>query len=491
MGLRDSPYVGWVWESHAEWMVHQMTPDNIGCSSMLVNSPHLYYGSTRNRYCNWQFWEYIKDQHGYQAINTMWMQAKRQDDKAHKVESPLGVLARNMKWETSDLNDAFGDWAMRNVTWDYSNGAVYREKYGSYANKKGDRRNRVSILNTVDARDGEYVIPSYRAPQRYGYNLVRLEIDTDNRFQRIRVRFRGLVQSEPEVRRFKQNFEKEPETVPDPASDWRWGIVGVLKNGSPYYSPLQRGKSADLAFNIRRNTEAVWLVVTATPSEYHSIEWDQIYYSIYRYPWMVQIDGARPAPKNEGKAYSRKNGKRHANGGGWVASGAEVDRSAYVGPEAMVLGSAKVLGDARIEDRAVVSGQAVVSDQAIIREDAFIGGKSIVNGKALVEDEATVYAGSVSENAQVGALTILEGEGTKITGNARVYAVMNAIRDKEISGDAHLIGDIELHTTLSQGVFYGIITPEMSQDPRWGSERKAPEREVTKPFSSNWDNAER
>jgi hypothetical protein len=48
-GMRDSPHVGWFWESHAEWMTHQMFPRQAGCSHQLVDAPHLYYGSTRLR----------------------------------------------------------------------------------------------------------------------------------------------------------------------------------------------------------------------------------------------------------------------------------------------------------------------------------------------------------------------------------------------------------------------------------------------------------
>ena len=60
-------------------------------------------------------------------------------------------------------------------------------------------------------------------------------------------------------------------------------------------------------------------------------------------------------------------GRRHPNGGGWVAASAEVANSAYVGPDALVLGGAKVLDQAAIEDFAVVRGPgAVVSGHAKI-----------------------------------------------------------------------------------------------------------------------------
>jgi len=57
-------------------------------------------------------------------------------------------------------------------------------------------------------------------------------------------------------------------------------------------------------------------------------------------------------------------GKRHPNGGGWVADTATVDETAYVGPHAMVLDEAKVLDDAVIEDYVIVYGNAIFRDNA-------------------------------------------------------------------------------------------------------------------------------
>ena len=57
-------------------------------------------------------------------------------------------------------------------------------------------------------------------------------------------------------------------------------------------------------------------------------------------------------------------GKRHPNGGGWVADTATVAATAYVGPDAMVLDEAKVLDDAVIEDFVIVYGNAIFKDNA-------------------------------------------------------------------------------------------------------------------------------
>ena len=481
MGMRNSPYVGWSWESHAEWMTHQMFPEQVGCSDQLLNASHLYYGSTRDRYGNWQFWEYIKDTFGYAAINDIWSKAKKLGTPDIALEDPLAVLARNQGWKTSQLNDQFGRWAMHNVTWDYKVGDVLRKSYGSYDDRTGIRRNRTAVLDTIDGKKGRYAIPDYRAPQRFGYNLVRIEPEGGGKLRSVNVQFRGVVQKEPGVAKFDQKFEFEPTSVPQPNSDWRWGLVAVDDKGAPRYSALQRGAVSQLAFPLRDNEKQVWLVVVATPTEYQRIVWDQMYYTIYRYPWVVEIRGGQPQggdPAPLAKAGGRK-GAAHPNGGGWVDASAHADATAYVGPAAMVLDHAQVLGQARVQDQAVVSGNARVGDRAIVRGHALVSGNGIIGGNARLEQEAAVYGGTVDEDARLGALTLVEGDKAHIHGKADVAAVMNSIRDVDISGTARLIGDIELGTSLSKGVFYGMVTREMTTNPRWGAERTAPAAEVT------------
>src|SRR3546814_15054661 len=67
--FRASPYSQWLWESHANWMAHQL-PEfraNTHFSVLPVNYPHLYYGSSRVRYCNWPFLAYVTNRLRYPA----------------------------------------------------------------------------------------------------------------------------------------------------------------------------------------------------------------------------------------------------------------------------------------------------------------------------------------------------------------------------------------------------------------------------------------
>jgi hypothetical protein len=91
-------------------------------------------------------------------------------------------------------------------------------------------------------------------------------------------------------------------------------------------------------------------MVMATPHKIQKIFWDQIYYSIYRYPWRIGIQGAKPAQYQDHLTTTElAAGAAHSNGGGWVANTAQVAPSVYVAATAKVLERAKLSGQVRIE----------------------------------------------------------------------------------------------------------------------------------------------
>jgi hypothetical protein len=459
MGLRDSPYVGWMWESHANWMAHQLDEHRgeTHCSVMLDDYPHLYYGSTRDRYCNWQFWEFLKDKYCYAAVNDIWTRSKRPGEEGWREEDPFSVLARNMGWSVQQLNDVFGEWATHNVHWDYRNldgtdqGVVYRARYNDSAPyARGDRELRYTRLEALDAARRRYAVPAAWAPQRWGYNVVRLRPDATA--QEVVVTFRGVVQAAPAATSFG-GLRNDPASVPAPDSDWRWGVVAVDAGGNARHSALQRGADGELRFCLQAGDRSLWLVVMGTPGKIHKVQWDQNYYSLYRYPWMVQLQGAVPDGFEAGAPQPSAAGRRHANGGGWVADGANVAATAYVGPHARVLGGT-------------------------------------VSGNARIEGHALVLDANVSGNAVVGGLTVLSG-GTVVTDSARVATVFKGPgafqRSVVLSGTAQVLGDAEIYgVSISKGVFHGLIDAGVVNDPAFGAALTAPPVEVTAPGPYSW-----
>lgn len=448
--FRDTPYGGWLWESHANWMTVQLPEfrGNTHCSVLSVNYPHLYYGSTRVRYCNWQFLEYLKNRFGYPAVNAIWREAPKRGTAGADRADPMEVLMRTRGWTLAQLNDAFGDWAMHNAHWDYVNpdgsdqGAIYRREYGGYAPSDA-RPLRTTRLDPLELARRRFAVPAAGAPQRWGYNIVRLHPDAGA--TRVTATFRGVVQHAPAVAELP-GLADEPDTLPAPASDWRWGLVAVDAAGKSRYSPLQRGADGEVTLALRPGDQGLYMVVTGTPSQFHHIGWEQPWYAIYRYPWMAQFAGAMPEGFQPGAPPPIPGGHRHPNGGGWVAAGATVDATAWVGPSARVL-SGSVRGKARVEDHAVIAG------------------------------------GQLLGNARVSALSVIRGD-TIVRDDARVATVFLGIGELErnivLSGTAQLIGDVEQRgASFARGVQYGFVDAAAGSDPRRGAHLAAPVPEVT------------
>lgn len=439
-GIRHTSTGGWFWESHAQYMARQFHPQVLHCGEALVNSPHIYYGSTRNRYCNFQFWEFLKNKLGYGVLNDVWTKALAFDQPGRDIEEPLGVLMRNLKLDARGLGDLFGEWAMRNATWDYpspdgaDHGKLMRESWWTHDRVNYDdpgRARRASSLVLQD--DGQtFAIPNYWAPQRYGYNLVRLRPDAGA--SAFEIDFTGQIQTEA-LHQLDLNFANQTSLFSTPDSDWRWGIVALGADDKPRYSKLQRGAQGGLNFDIKADDKAMWMVVVATPTSLHKAIWDQGYNTFYRYPWSIKTKGVRPDGHQANPPKPTDCGRAHANGGGWVACGATVASTVYVGPNAIVMSG-------------TLSGQARVEDHAVVRNSTMTG------------------------RARVGALTYLDA--STMGDDAYVANVFptNVIGGKTLTGSVVLTGDLEVWpAALSKGVFSGFVDDNVLKSPAAGSQR--------------------
>ena len=510
--MGNNSHTGWMAECHANWMAHQYISDDAHyCSEALINFPYLYYGSTRDRYCNWQFLEHLKEEFGggtagAAKVNRIWMESIRDGEDGRMEQTPFTAMMKVYGWTLEQLNDQFGKFAMKNATLEYTPAKkkLYRDTWGDYEFKTrrtssgwGDlyrRHPRVTMLNKMACESGgeectaRYISPSYWAPQRWGYNLVRIYPEKAGK---VTVKFRGIVQDKPTVSGYTcfgdntDNYKGKtykwcnyaPDKLPDPASGWTVGLVAEGADGTPRYSEMKHGKGFNLDIETKDSDKALWLAVVATPTEMQTILWDQFYYSIVRYPYMIEVVNGAPEGYNKDFWKPTKPYTQHANGGGWVGPDATVAATAYVGPNAVVE-NGKVSGNARIEDFAVVE-KGQVLDNAIIRGRALISAGTVADS-AILEDDAWLVGGVIRGKAKVGALSIIAGS-TTVTDNAQVYGVMWAVTDKKLSGTAQLRGDLENNFTkdLSKGIFYGMVNDDMLNNPNFGANLTTPPTDAT------------
>ena len=337
---------GWIHESHANFTPHQL-PEyqaNVHCTEMLANVPHLYLGSTRDRYCNWQFMEFLKDKYGPDAVTKIWTTAG---------SDPFTNIQASQGWSLSQLNDFIGDWAMHNVVWDYkTTPAAFRSTYGDIT--LADRSERMRRLMPLEALDEQwstnrrFASPFHGAPQRFGYNVVRLYPESGA--ATVTVKFRGIDQAGSDA-------------------DFRWGLVATnAQFTAARYSALRKGLDDSLTFKVEAG-EPLFLVVAATPSVFKTIVWDQDYNTIWRYRYMIELANAWPQGFQGGQlAACPAATVRHSNGGGCAPP--LTPTSVYVGPYATVLPTGQASGAARIEDEAIIANGSVAGGT--------VGGLSIV-----------------------------------------------------------------------------------------------------------------
>jgi len=386
LGCPYSNTCGWIAESHANYTPHQLPEyqDNVHCSEMLGNAPHLHLGNARDRYCDWQFMEYLKDKYCPAATNEIW---------TTDGPDPFTNIQTSRGWTIAQLNDFFGDWAMHNIVWDYkATPGAFRATYGDITQTdKAERMRRLMPLESLDASwttSRRFVSPYYGAPQRFGYNVVRLYPETGT--TTVSVKFRGI----------------------DPSgsnADFRWGLVATNTGfTTARYSVLQKGLSANLTFKVNAS-EQLFLVVMATPSQFQTIVFEQEYNTIWRYPYMIELANAWPAGFQNGVLDACPTGTvRHANGGGCAP--ASTPSTVYVGPYAKILSGGSASGSARIEDEAIIVNGTVsggtVGGLSIVGETGSLYGNNAFNVSGSATVRTTFYPLGFFEASQGASGTV-------------------------------------------------------------------------------------
>ena len=409
LGCPNSNTCGWVAETHANWTPHQLPEyqTDVHCSEMLDNMPHLNLGDARDRYCDWQFFEYLKDKYCPAAVNAVWTTSGA---------DPLTNIQKSQSWTLSQLNDFFGDWAMHNVAWDYkATPGAFRSTYGDIT--KTDRAERMRRLMPLEALDSNWAAnrrfasPFYGAPQRFGYNVVRLYPEAGA--TTVGVTFRGINKTGSNA-------------------DFRWGLVATnAAFTTSRYSALQSGLDGKLVFKVNAG-ESLFLVVVGTPAKYETVTFEQDYNTTWRFPYMIQLANAWPQGFQNGALDACPTGTvRHANGGGCAP--ASTPSTVYVGPYAKVLSGGTVTGTARIEDEAIVNNGTV--------SGGTVGALSIVGASGSNGNNKFTVAGSATVRTTFYPLGFFEA-------------------NQGVSGTANIYGDVELRgtgTNVSSGTFSGFV----------------------------------
>jgi hypothetical protein len=450
---RDSDYVGWFWECHANWAAGSFIPGLSSALGVYAERCHYELDSTRMNYGSWPFLKYIEEHPRYHPdfLFDIWKQAKR-NAKGVATETPLETIIR-LSLErkifkgdgVQDFGDLIGQVAAHNVTWDY----VYQDAYNldlKYSLTNGAPYRGRTMVHPVADRPGWFAPLYSQTPRQLGYNIIDLKPQA------------GATKIEVDLQGIKDETLK---------SNWRCVLVAIDKNGQARYGRMWRQGAGSIALKPGETSAA--LVVTAAPDALVHTQFRPGYNKQKRhFPYEFKVAGATPATVPIGiKNHNGIEGAPHANGGGFVAATAHVDLTAYVGSDAQVLGRAQVLGNAQINDHAVVTDNAVISENArvggyaLVRRDGRVKGNARIRDYAVVQDRVTIQ-----DDARVREFMNINGTGT-IGGDAlaKGFADVTTGSKAPIGGGTIMGQDSELNlgdckTPIEYGTLYGFMTEE-------------------------------
>lgn len=445
LGWNNNKYSYAWWEAlgnwfREEWLYETGNTEGYGTDffETYLKNLCLTFPCGRDFYAAWPFLIYLTENpdqlEGYGAGFVATMLQQGQVD-----EYPLTMIDR---LAAADMKDTLGHYAKRLATLDFAHQSSYCSRMDQLlAQGDWNWQQIYTMVEPADTRENWYSIPTERAPQQAGVNLIPLNATNGT----VTVTLNGLTDVA--------------------GADWRACVVREDAQGNTYYSDLfSDGESVTV--DCSDGASALYITVVATPDTdtyvecgipYYTDEFSETNYPFSgktRYPYELKIEGTTPMERAfNATAY----GSYHSNGGGFVAATASVASTAYVGPDAMVLGYATVSDNAVITDHAVVEGSAKVSGNAVISGYGMVCENATVSGNALVSDYGLVMGtASISGNAKV-IESALVYDSYQLTDNAIAKGMAFCLVSGSASGQGIVDGDYydDGNKTATQGTSYG------------------------------------
>lgn len=457
LGWNSNKYSYAWWEAMGNWYREQYlysdySTDDTGYGTdffeTYMKNLSLTFPCGRDFYAAWPFLQYLTENpdnlQGYGKSFVKTMLQEGQTD-----EYPFDMVERLAE---ADIKDTLGNFAKHMAGLDFTNGDAYRARLNELLEQGSWNWQQIyTMLEPISGTDNTYQVPTERAPQYAGLNIVPLNSTASS-------------------------FDVTLNSLTNVAgADWRACVVQQTSDGECTYSELF---SDDDTVNIQTVTGGqIYLVVIATPdlntitkvglpsgSDSEFSEEVVPFTAKEQYPYSVTFSDGVSIEQRIVETGSNwwESYHTHPNGGGTVSDSATVSDSVYVGPNAKVLGNAVVSGNARIEDHAVVQDNASVSDNAVIGGYAIIAEGANISGNARVDDTALVMGqAQVKDNARVIESACVYGTYTMID-NAVAKGMAFCMANGSISGQGTVDGDYydDGDKSVSKGTAFGWVSSQ-------------------------------
>ena len=257
------------WEQCAQWQAFKVLPNeqfsNYRFSEYLSNA-HRNILHESPRYANYfiqDYWTYL---HGEAFIGHLWQMSKSPEDPVQAYKRLTGI-------SQTEFNNEIYDCASRFVTWDIP---VLKNLGKAYIDSRSS-----SNMSITD--DNYWLIDPSDCVQNYGYNVIRLNVPTDDS---VSVYFEGKMD---------ENGYRAPRGTY--YAGWRYGLVALLKDGNRVYSNMRAPKYKDtfanptdtLTFACPKDCDKLWLVVTGAPTLHWRHPWDDDESNDEQWPYQVKF----------------------------------------------------------------------------------------------------------------------------------------------------------------------------------------------------------
>jgi hypothetical protein len=254
-----NPVSGPVWEAHANYMARMKRPEVAVGSGYYVDRQHFRWLAQETYYGDWMLFSTIRDIYGGQAVDRLWQEAEQ-------GEHPIDTIKRVLDLDHQEFATLLGEYASRQVTYDFSDGAAIRGDLW-----RAGQSYRPLHTDPMDHLGGDrYRIAASDAPHQYGHNVVRLVPDGAGQ---VSVQLQG-----------RSGLS---------GADWRFRLAAVSPDFSVRYSDhFAPGQTASLG--LQGNETHLMLVVVATPSQHRNYPMWEVGVGD-PFPYELTITGADPA----------------------------------------------------------------------------------------------------------------------------------------------------------------------------------------------------
>lgn len=459
LGWNENKYVQAWWEAIANWYREQflysdyyqpwVTDLASGTDYFETYMKNLCFTPIlgRDNYASWAFLQYLTENpdnlpgYGKDFMKKLMQQGKRDEYPYLEIERVSGA----------DLKETLGHYAKRLATLDLKKKENYQARQNQLLQRGEWNWGEIfTIPDKSSKKENYYIVPTERAPQQFGVNIIPLEAKNGD----ISVTLNALTNVK--------------------GADWRACIVIESKEGKTRYSDLfKTEETISVKYDSTTDKEA-YIVVTATPDsdtfQLNGVPWayaegefdenNRPFMSKTRYPYAVEINGAQIRHTQPDSRMTQ--GVFHPNGGGFVAATAKVDSTAYVGKNAKVLGYARVSENAVIDGYATVTGNAEISGNAVVTGHAVVAERAKIMDNAIIADNAGVMGNAVvSENGRVIESGLVY-DNYIVNANATVKGAAFCMVKGTATGQAMPDGDYydDSSRTINAGSVYGWTSPD-------------------------------